>query len=96
MAVVKVEEKTGEIDGKPIKWNVLAITGYMDDDFQTLELKLSKTEAMLARLLLNSKGDAPTPNSRTANADEQEAFGDNIKKEKTILDDDDDASEGWL
>lgn len=94
MAVVKVETKNGDIDGKPITWNVLAITGYMDDDFQTLELKLTKTEAMLARILLNSKGDAPTTNSQTANADEQEAFNENIKK--TILDDDDNADEGWL
>lgn len=96
MAVVKVVEKTGEIDGKPINWNVLAITGYMHDDYQTLELKLSKTEAMLARLLLNSEGDVPTTNSGPANAEEKEAFGENIKKQKTILDDDDDESEGWL
>jgi len=51
-AVVRVEKKSAEIDGKPITWNVLQIIGYLGGDFQTLELKMSKTEAMLAGMLL--------------------------------------------
>lgn len=54
MARVNVLEKTGEIDGKPIKWNVLQVTGSLDGLAHTLELKLSKTEAMLAKILLTS------------------------------------------
>lgn len=59
MAVVKVIEKNSEIDGRPITWNVLSITGFMQGDIQTLELKLSKTEAMLANLLLKSDENKP-------------------------------------
>jgi hypothetical protein len=62
MAVTKVLEKNSEIDGKPIKWQVLAITGYIGGDFQTLELKLTKTEAMLAGLLLNSSEELSVVN----------------------------------
>lgn len=54
MGYVTVTPKTGEIDGKPIKWQVLSISGSIDGIENTLELKLNKTEAMLAKLLLNS------------------------------------------
>jgi hypothetical protein len=62
MAVTKVLNKKSEIDGKPIEWFVLAITGYISGDFQTLELKLTKTEAMLANLLLNSSEELSVVN----------------------------------
>lgn len=54
MGKVQVVEKTGEIEGKPIKWNVLSIQGFMSGELHTLELKLMKTEATLARMLLGS------------------------------------------
>jgi len=63
MAVVKVEKKSAEIDGRPITWNVLSITGYLAGDFQTLEVKLDRTQAMLAGMLLASDENAPTVHS---------------------------------
>jgi len=60
MAVIKVIKKNAEIDGKPIEWNVLAITSYLGGDFQTLELKLTKTEAMLAGMLLSAEESTVT------------------------------------
>ena len=62
MSYVTVETKHSEIDGKPISWNVLQIGGTIDGITNTLELKLSKTEAMLARLLLNSNESLQTVN----------------------------------
>lgn len=70
MAVTKVVRKTAEIDGKPIKWNVLAITGYLGGDFQTLEIKLDNNQAMLAGMLLDSTENVPEQTSRKANDDE--------------------------
>ena len=54
MAHVNVLLRKGEIDGKAIEWQVLQVTGTLDGLSHTLELKLSKTEAMLARILLAS------------------------------------------
>lgn len=85
-AVVKVVEKNSEIDGKPIKWQVLSIIGFLSGDYQTLELKLTKTEAMLAKLLLSSDESKPVVETRKSNEDEQPT----INKTKTILDDDED------
>lgn len=73
MAVTKVVENNSEIDGKPIKWFTLEITGYVESEFETLSLKLSKTEAMLARLLLKGE-NKPEVQSRKATDDEQKAF----------------------
>jgi len=74
MSVVKVVSKSSEIDGKPIVWSVLSITGYMQDDFQTLELKLSKTEAMLAKLLLATEGSTPSVEARRSTDEEKDGF----------------------
>jgi hypothetical protein len=54
MTRVNVLLKNGDIDGKPITWNVLQINGTLSGQENTLELKLNKTEAMLARILLAS------------------------------------------
>lgn len=83
MAVVKVVHKEAVIDDKPIKWNVLAITGYLGGDFQTLELKLSKTEAMLAGMLLNSDEEKPTVVTRKAT--EGEKVNVTVKKDDDLL-----------
>jgi len=60
MAHVNVLLKKSEIDGKPIEWNVLQVTGTLDGLAHTLELKLSKTEAMLAKILLTSEENPTT------------------------------------
>ena len=74
MAVTVVLEKNAEIDGKPIKWYVLAITSYIGGEFQTLEIKLSKTEALMGNLLLKNTEIEPVQNSRKATEEEKEAF----------------------
>jgi len=73
MAVTQVVVKNSEIDGKPITWNVLAITGFIGGEFQTLELKLSKTEALLANMILKSS-EAPNTVARKSTAEENEEF----------------------
>lgn len=60
MTTVNVREKNAEIDGKPIKWFVLAISGTLDGIEHTLEIKLSRTEKMLADILLKSKENLQT------------------------------------
>lgn len=55
MSAVNVVTKRSEIDGKPIMWTVLAITGKIDGIENTLEIKLAKTEAMLAKILLGQQ-----------------------------------------
>lgn len=79
MAVIKVEKKNAEIDGKPITWNVLSITSYLAGDYQTLEVKLDRTQAMLAGMLLESDETAGTTESRSANKDEKAEFNKGIK-----------------
>lgn len=89
MPVIKVVKKNSEIDGKPIEWNVLAITGYLGGDYQTLELKLSKTEAMLANMLLETSDKAPETTSRPANSEEKDGFLKQQKNTDSLLDDED-------
>lgn len=55
MSSVSVVTKTGNIDGKAITWTVLAIKGVIDGEENTLEIKLLKTEAMLAKILLGQQ-----------------------------------------
>lgn len=90
-AQVTVVHKTAEIDGKPIKWNVLAITSYIGGDFQTLELKLNKTEALLCNMLLGSDENAPTTESHHSTEAEKNDFDKKTtrEKKKTILEEDD-------
>lgn len=78
MALVQVITKNSEIDGKPITWKILAIAGTIEGETNTLELKLSKNEAILANLLLNSSSDVSTATHRATDA-EQLAFQNNIK-----------------
>lgn len=80
MALVQVIKKSGDIDGKPINWQVLAISGTIDGITQTLELKVNKTEAMLANLLLNSK-ESLKVTSRKANEDELDNFLNDLPSE---------------
>lgn len=78
-AVVKVVKKESEIDGKPISWNVLDITGYLAGNYQTLEIKLDRTQAMLAGMLLESDEAPGQSESRGATKDEKNEFGKGIK-----------------
>lgn len=94
MAKVQVTSKQADIDGKPIQWNVLSIIGYAGGELQTLELKLSKTEAMLARILLSNDEEKPVEHTRKSNLDERKQFNENIKRESKLnLDSDDEPNE---
>lgn len=69
MANVQVLEKKAEIDGRPVNWKVLGITGYINGEFQTLEVKLNKTEAMLANMLLKSDENPEVHTSKGGSVD---------------------------
>jgi len=74
MSSVTVVVKTGNIDGKAITWTVLAIKGTIDGVENTLEIKLQKTEAMLAKILLGQQVVAGM------NKDEEDNFLDSFNK----------------
>lgn len=89
MATVQVTAKTGNIDGQTINWNVLSIVGYAGGEIQTLELKLNKTEAMLARILLSGDEEKPTQSSRQANEAEIQTHLEGVTRTQDTEDDDD-------
>ena len=73
MATVQIVKKSSEIDGKPIEWSVLQIIASVNGETLTLELKTSKTEALMARMLLASNEQIKTE-ARKASEDELDAF----------------------
>jgi len=73
MATVQIIKKTSEIDGKPIEWSVLQIIASVNGEILTLELKTSKTEALMARMLLNSTEQLKTE-ARKASEDELDDY----------------------
>lgn len=87
MAKVTVIDKQGEIDGRPIKWTVLSIIGSLDGKTHTLELKLNKTESMLARILLDSKENLSVVNG---------GQGGNVNVTKIPVKSDDDEMDDFL
>lgn len=89
-AQVTVIHKESKIDGQPIEWNVLAITAYIDGDFQTLEIKLNKTETLLTKILLGSDEEKPEQTSHKSTEQEQTEFNKKttVKKAKNILEED--------
>lgn len=90
MAVVQVITETFVPEnGKPIKYERLAIMGYIDGIEHTLKLKLTPAELLTAKILLNSGRDSVGDiSSHRANDSEKPT----IKREKeshtNILDDD--------
>jgi hypothetical protein len=59
MALVQIAKRTfnDEKTGKNVEYERLCIIGYLDGVTHTLEVKLEKSELMLAKILLNSKGE---------------------------------------
>lgn len=89
MAVVQVITETFvPEDGRPIKYERLAIMGYIDGIEHTLKLKLSPAELLTAKILLNSGRDSVGDiSSHKANDSEKPT----IKRKESytnILDDD--------
>jgi len=79
MTAVQVVKKSFTNDeGRTIPYQVLAIIGTVQGSTHTLEVKLNKTEAMLAEMLLTSKEKIETT-SRKATDDELDDF---FKKNK--------------
>jgi len=81
MAHVEIIKKTfnNEATGQIVEYERLAIIGSIGGVTQTLEIKLEKTELMLAKMLLNSTEKIEI-SVRTANKDEIDAFLDDIEK----------------
>lgn len=95
MAQVSVIEQSFEgEDGKPVKYKRLAITGIIDGELHTLELKLSKSELLLAEILLSSKEERPTTQTRKATA--EEAAGVAIAKTPVESQSDSGEAKSWL
>jgi len=65
--------------GLPVTYERLAITGYVGGEIQTLEIKLEKSELMLAKILLSSNEQAPTTSVHKATEDELDDFIVNVK-----------------
>jgi len=75
MAHVQIIKKTfnNEATGQAVDYERLAITGIIGGSVQTLEIKLEKTELMLAKMLLDSKEKLDT-SVRAVNEAEQSDF----------------------
>ena len=74
-------------DGKTVPYKRLTITGYIGGEIQTLELKLSPTELLLAGMLLKSTEEKPVQSVRKATEDESPKAQ---HAHTSILDDDED------
>lgn len=55
MANVTVVEKSGEIDGRTVKWKRLVIQGWLSGELRELEIAINKEQALLADMILNSE-----------------------------------------
>ena len=76
MAVVKIvqHEFTDRETNKITPYERLAIIGYVGGEIHTLELRLEKSELLLAKMLLTSKEEEPETTSRKANELEIDDF----------------------
>lgn len=63
-------EKTGEI----LPYERLCIGGYVEGVYQTLELKLEKTELLLVKIILASKGEKDEIYTGSATDEQKEEF----------------------
>lgn len=71
-----IDEKTGN----PVNYERLQITGWLDGVQHTLELKLEKSELLLAKILLSSQESAPETSVRKPTEEEIDAFLDGTTK----------------
>lgn len=93
MATVKILKQQFTNDkGELIDYERLAIIGYVSGELHTLELKLSSSELMLAKMLLSSNEEKPSTQTRHASEDEKKAFDANTKRAEEI----EEPSEDWL
>lgn len=83
MAIVKiVDMEPFENDkGELVKYKRLCISGYLGGEVHTLEIKLEKSELLLAEILLSSKEEKPVTDSHRSTDEEQEEFQRGITRE---------------
>ena len=98
MAVVKVVqmEPFPDANGKMVNYKRLCIMGVLEGQIRTLEVKLEKSDLILAEILLASTESQPTVVKGSMNEDEKQAFQDSIEKKKTILDEDEPTGTGMF
>lgn len=75
-------------NGEIIPYKRLCISGIINGETQTLQIKLSPTEELLAKMLLESEEEPLETVTRTASDDESDEFFKNIKKNGRSSDDD--------
>jgi len=81
MAVVKIIEHQFQNEaGQPVKYERLAIIGYVSGEVHTLELKLEKSEILLAKMLLNSEEEKPLSVISSPSPEEKAAFDENVNR----------------
>ena len=71
--------------GEVIKYKRLCISGYIGGSLETLEIKLEKSEMLLAKMLLTSTEDAPTVTAGKATAEERAAFLKGVSERSTQI-----------
>lgn len=98
MAITKVMQMEPFLNdkGEQVNYERLCISGYIGGEIHTLEIKLEKSELLLAKMLLSSSEEKPKENVRKANSEEIAEHSSKVKRNKTILEDDDDDEEGGL
>lgn len=76
MAKVAVIKKQFTDDGTGVitPYERLSIAGYVNGEYQSLELKLSKAEMLLAKIILSSKEEEPVVNSHNVTDEEEDEF----------------------
>lgn len=85
----QIEDKVFVNDsGNQVKYKRLVITGYLNGNIETIELPISKEQAIIYKAMTSDK---PEIYSRKSTSDEKEAFAENniTKKSSTLFDNDD-------
>lgn len=77
-AIVKITPHTflNDETGERVNYKRLSIIGVLNGETRTLQVRLSKTELMLAELLLESTGTPDEENAKNTLADHKAAIND--------------------
>lgn len=90
MAKVFISQHSFNDDnGVPVNYERLSISGYVGGEVHTLELKLEKSELLLAKMLLTSNEEKPEQVARAATAEEKDFFNKQHTDDKIHLEEDD-------
>jgi len=78
VAIVQMEPFLND-KGEEVNYQRLCISGYVGGELHTLEIKLEKSELLLAKMLLSSTENKPTTVARKSSEDELNTFLDENK-----------------